>query len=84
MEQTSSPHPGAGAFTRPGVRTPCAFELTFRAMSPAHCSFSFACDECGRVSMDALCESSRVNYLYARKVIGHEVHAPVVVLQRAG
>ncbi len=42
-------------------------------------ALTFPCDEQGRVTLDALSERARANYLYARAVIGREFTVPAVV-----
>jgi hypothetical protein len=39
--------------------------------------FSFPCDAEGHVDMDRLSEVGRLNYFYARAMVGHELFAPV-------
>jgi hypothetical protein len=65
--------------------------LTFTMNSPLHCAdfeirfdnlfqvgrwLAFPCDASGHVDIDALSERARVNYLYARAMIGREYSAP--------
>ena len=40
--------------------------------------YSFPCDACGRVDMDALSDGERHRYLYARAIVGHELSLPAV------
>ena len=58
------------------------YHLRFRSLSEPGHAFVFPCDAAGRVDMDALSDRARLNYLYARTVIGREFTAPDV--QRAG
>jgi hypothetical protein len=53
------------------------FELRYQAFDSALC-FAFPCDPQGRVDMDQLCDRSRLNYLYARAMVGYELAAPAV------
>lgn len=55
-----------------------AYELHFNALFGDRRSFSFPCDATGRVDMDTLGERARVNYLYARAMMGLEVSWPDV------
>ncbi len=55
------------------------YELRFQAIDSNGRDFSFTCDCRGNVSLDDLSDSDRESYLYARTVIGREVHAPVIV-----
>ena len=55
-----------------------AFELRFRSLFKPGRGLSFDCDAKGHVDLDALSETARNNYLYARTVIGREFFIPVV------
>ncbi|MFC5606189.1 hypothetical protein [Variovorax soli] len=57
-----------------------SFELRFDSLYANRRSYSFPCDACGLVDMDSLSERSRLNYLYARAMIGVEVAWPDVRL----
>ena len=57
---------------------PGSYELRFDALYANRRSYSFPCDACGLVDMDSLSERSRLNYLYARAMIGVEVAWPGV------
>ena len=54
------------------------FELRFHSLYKPGRGYSFPCDACGRVDMDALSGSERDSYLYARAIIGHELSFPAV------
>ena len=58
-----------------------AFELRFQSLFDEGRGFAFPCDEAGHVDIDALSNRARLNYFYARTVIGREVSMPAV--QRA-
>ena len=62
----------AGPFER-------TFELRFQSLFHAGKALAFPCDARGEVSLDALSERARENYLFARAVVGHEYAAPVVM-----
>ncbi|MEY4561369.1 MAG: hypothetical protein RLZZ618_646 [Pseudomonadota bacterium] len=63
------------------------------ASSPSHCStrcelhyhsmghdtLCFPCDEAGHVDLDGLSERERIDYLYARAMVGREVSRPEMV-----
>ena len=54
------------------------YELRFRSLNrPGH-GYTFPCDECGRVDMDALSDGERHRYLYARAIVGRELSLPTV------
>jgi hypothetical protein len=55
-----------------------SFVLVFRSLFQSGQAFAFACDPQGRVDMDGMSERARNNYLYARAMIGRELHYPSV------
>lgn len=55
-----------------------AYELRFRSLFNEGTGLSFPCDAQGRVDLDALSERARLNYLYARTVVGREFLMPAV------
>jgi hypothetical protein len=55
------------------------YELRFRSLFDEGRAYAFPCDAAGHVDMDALSDRARVNYLYARAVIGREVALPSVL-----
>jgi len=55
-----------------------SYLLRFRSLFDPGRAYVFPCDAAGHVDMDALSERARVNYLYARTVIGREFTAPDV------
>lgn len=60
------------------TQTSCdCFELRFARLFNAGRGYAFPCDADGHVDIDGLGEKARVNYLYARTVIGREFFAPV-------
>ncbi|MFL6665212.1 MAG: hypothetical protein ACJ8G7_23835 [Rhizobacter sp.] len=54
------------------------YELRFQSLFNEGRGYSFPCDEAGRVDIDALGSKARLNYLYARTVIGREFAMPAV------
>lgn len=40
--------------------------------------YAFPCDGNGRVDLDQLSERARINYLYARAMVGRELSVPAV------
>ena len=54
------------------------YELRFRSLFDEGRRFAFPCDARGRVDMDAMTERARLNYFYARAVIGRELSMPAV------
>ncbi len=57
--------------------TPC--QLRFESLFNPGRGMAFPCDALGHVELDALSDSARCNYLYARAVVGREFALPVVV-----
>ncbi|MEJ8810818.1 hypothetical protein WKW77_07040 [Variovorax ureilyticus] len=58
-----------------------AYELRFDALLADRRSYSFPCDDLGHVDLDSLTERGRLNYFYARAMIGVEVAWPDVRAQ---
>jgi hypothetical protein len=54
------------------------FELRFDSLFHEGRAYSFPCDEAGHVDIDALAPKARLNYFYARTVIGREFSIPAV------
>ena len=57
---------------------PPRFELRFQSLFDDGRGFAFSCDEAGHVDIDTLSTQARLNYFYARTVIGREVAMPAV------
>ena len=55
-----------------------AFELRFGLLSAVGPAYAFPCDARGHVDMDALSDRARIDYLYARAMIGRETALPEV------
>jgi hypothetical protein len=54
------------------------YELRFQSLFDNGRGYAFPCDAKGHVDLDAMSERARVNYLYARTVIGREFATPAV------
>jgi hypothetical protein len=54
------------------------YEIRYQSLYHEGRALSFPCDAQGHVEMDALSEKARMNYLYARAVVGREYAAPAV------
>jgi len=54
------------------------FELRFQSLFNQGRAFSFPCDPKGQVDMDRLSERARINYLFARAMVGRELAVPAV------
>ena len=54
------------------------YELRFQHLFNEGRAFSFPCDEEGHVDIDSLGRTARLNYFYARTVIGREFSMPAV------
>ena len=59
------------------------YELRFKSLFDEGRAFAFPCDARGLVNLDALSERLRVNYFYARSLIGRDFHSPIVLLRAA-
>lgn len=57
------------------------FQLRFQSLFNAGRGYVFPCDAQGHVDLDALSESARTNYLYARAMVGRELATPAVCVQ---
>jgi hypothetical protein len=55
------------------------FEVWFESLFNAGRGLAFPCSEQGHVDIDALSESSRSNYFFARAMMGREYATPRVV-----
>jgi hypothetical protein len=55
------------------------YELRFQSLFHEGRAYSFPCDEAGHVDLDALGAKARLNYFYARTVIGREFSMPAVL-----
>jgi len=58
---------------------PPAYELRYESLFKAGRGYAFPCDAAGHVDMDALSDTVRERYLYARTVVGREFLTPAVV-----
>ena len=56
------------------------YELRFDSLFNAGRAYAFPCGAEGRVDMDALSETARRNYMYARAVIDRELRMPEVLV----
>jgi hypothetical protein len=54
------------------------YELRFQSLFQEGRGFAFPCDAQGHVDLDALGERLRLNYLYARTLIGRDFSMPAV------
>jgi hypothetical protein len=57
---------------------PTEFEVHFRSLFRRGFELIFPCDREGRVDLDALSERARLNYLFARAMVGREYEGPSV------
>jgi hypothetical protein len=65
--------------TRPSVRRDSSFSLRFDSLFDPGRALAFPCDEQGQVELNDLSERARLNYFYARAVVGREFATPAVV-----
>ena len=57
-----------------------AYVLRFESLFDGSRALAFECDASGHVDLDALSERAKLNYLYARTVIGRDFAMPRVEL----
>ena len=55
------------------------FELRFESLFQSGRALAFPCDAQGDVSLDALSDQARQNYLFARAVVGRDYATPIVL-----
>ena len=61
-----------------GGRSVGPFVLHFQSLIHAGRGFTFPCDEDGQVDLDAMADTIRNDYLYARAMLGREFAWPCV------
>jgi hypothetical protein len=54
------------------------YEIRYRSLLDPEHALSFPCDDRGRVDLDALGERTRLDYFYARTVVGREFALPTL------
>ena len=54
------------------------YQLRFQPLSGSGRGYCFPCDPCGHVDLDALGDRGRIDYFFARTVIGRELSSPAV------
>ncbi len=54
------------------------YVLRFQSLFHEGRALAFECDAGGRVDLDAMSERARLNYLYARSVIGRDFATPFI------
>ena len=59
------------------------YELRFSHLFKTGRGYSFPCDANGRVDLDELSESGRLNYFYARALVGRELSVPTTSVVRS-
>ena len=55
------------------------YELRYNGLFNRGRGFAFPCDAMGHVDIDLLTDRGRLNYFYARTVVGAELSAPIVL-----
>ena len=60
------------------MQTAAAFEIRFQSLFQQGRALAFPCDRTGLVDLDAMSETARNNYLFARGMIGREYALPSV------
>ena len=64
---------------RPQPLPDVRYRIRFESLKDDRRALEFLCDSEGRVELDELSERDRVNYLFARVVVGGEFRRPAVV-----
>jgi len=54
------------------------FQLRFQSLFDPGRGYAFPCDGRGQVDLDQLSDKARINYLYARAMVGRELAVPAV------
>jgi hypothetical protein len=57
---------------------PNQFQLCFRSLVHRGRTFVFPCDPRGQVDLDHLSDRARINYLFARAMVGRELAVPAI------
>ena len=57
----------------------CAYELRFAPLRDGTAAMAFPCDRKGQVQLDSLSDRARLDYLFARAVVGCHYARPAVV-----
>lgn len=65
------------------LKQAATFEVRFQSLADEGRAMAFPCDSEGRVNLDALCDRSRNNYLFARRMIGREYATPRVLARES-
>jgi len=60
------------------VRQAAGYVLRFESLFDGGRALAFECDAGGHVNLDGLTERAKINYLYARTVIGRDFALPRV------
>lgn len=55
------------------------YELRFESLFQTGRALAFPCDQHGGVTLDALSDKARQNYLFARAVVGRDYASPIVL-----
>ena len=56
------------------------FEIRFLSLFTEGRAMAFPCDAAGHVDLDVLPERGRLNYLYARAMVGREYAPPAIYM----
>ena len=54
------------------------YELRFQSLYHEGRAYAFDCDASGQVDLDAMSEKQRVNYFYARAMVGRDFATPAL------
>lgn len=78
MSRMRKPSIGSTAM-RPISAPDARYHICFQSLKDEALALEFPCDAEGRVELDGLSDRARMNYLFARAVVGCEFRRPAVV-----
>lgn len=61
------------------TQTASRYQLRFQSLFDEGRGLAFECDASGQVDLDNLSDQARVNYLYARALVGRDYTLPTVL-----
>jgi hypothetical protein len=77
--QPESTRPLLPALGAPPRQCTTGLHLRFRSLYRPGFGYSFPCDATGTVDIDRLGECARVNYFFARALVGRDFEPPYIV-----
>ena len=71
-------HTATASASRSSAQARARYELRFQSLFNEGRGYAFPCDATGCVDLDALSDTARNNYLFARAVVGRDLSVPAV------